>query len=47
MTLDQLRPGDKARVVDIAAGAGLQQRLNHLGIHPGDIVRLAGRGVKV
>lgn len=44
MTLDQLTPGDEARVLDIRAGHGLQRRLNHLGIHPGDRVRLSGRG---
>lgn len=44
MTLDQLRPGDEARVVDIRAGLGVQRRLNHLGIHPGDTVHLSGRG---
>jgi ferrous iron transport protein A len=44
MTLDQLRPGDEARVIGIRAGLGLQQRLNHLGIHTGDIVRLSGCG---
>ena len=44
MTLDQLRPGDEAYVVDIRAGRGLQRRLNHLGIHTGDTVRLSGRG---
>ena len=44
MTLDQLRPGDKARVVSIRAGHGVQRRLSHLGIHPGDTVFLCGRG---
>lgn len=44
MTLDQLGPGDEARVLDIQAGRGLQQRLNHLGIHSGDTVRLSRRG---
>ena len=44
MTLDQLGPGGEARVLDIRAGHGLRRRLNHLGIHPGDIIRLSGRG---
>jgi len=44
MTLDQLRPGDEARVLDIRGGHGLCRRLNHLGIHAGDAVRLSGRG---
>jgi ferrous iron transport protein A len=44
MTLDQLEPGNKARVLDIRAGHGLQRRLSYLGIHLGDTVRLSGRG---
>jgi ferrous iron transport protein A len=44
MTLDQLTPGDEARVLDIRAGRGLQQRLNHLGIHLGDTVCISGCG---
>lgn len=44
MTLDQLSPGDEARVLDIRAGHGLQRRLNHLGINRGDTVRMSGRG---
>lgn len=44
MTLDQLTPGDEARVLDIQAGHGLLRRLNHLGIHLGDTIRLSGRG---
>jgi len=44
MTLDQLLPGDDARVVDIRGGRGLCQRLNHLGLHAGDTVRMSGRG---
>lgn len=43
MTLDQLPPGDEARVLDIRGGHGLQRRLNHLGIHLGDTVRMSGR----
>lgn len=44
MTLDQLHQGDEARVVSIRAGHGVQRRLSHLGIHPGDTVRMSGRG---
>ena len=44
MTLEQLMPGDEARVLNICGGHGLQRRLNHLGIHPGDTVQLSGRG---
>ena len=44
MTLDQLNPGDEARVLDIRAGLGLRRRLNHLGIHIGDTVVLSGHG---
>jgi len=44
MTLDQLSPGDEARVLDIRGGHGLQRRLSRLGIHLGDTVRMSGRG---
>jgi len=44
MTLDQLTPGDNARVIDIRGGRGLCQRLNHLGLHTGDTIRMSGRG---
>ena len=44
MTLDQLCPGDEARVLDFEGGHGLRQRLNHYGIHPGDTIKLDARG---
>ena len=44
MRLDQLCPGDEARVVDLEGGHGLRRRLNHYGIHPGDTVHLDARG---
>jgi len=44
MTLDQLSPGDEARVLDIRGGRGLQRRLSHLGIRSGDTLRMSGRG---
>jgi len=44
MTLDHLAPGNEARVLDIRAGLGLRRRLNHLGIHVGDVILLVGYG---
>ena len=45
MTLDGLKAGDRARVLEIRGGRGLQRRLAHMGIHPGDIVSMAQSGV--
>lgn len=44
MTLDQLRFGQRARVIAITGGRGLQRRLQQIGIHPGDTVSLAAQG---
>ncbi len=44
MTLDQLRYGERARIVGITGGRGLQRRLQQIGLHPGDLVSLASRG---
>ena len=44
MTLDQLRFGQRARIIGIAGGRGLQRRLQQIGIHPGDMVSLAAQG---
>ena len=41
MTLDQLRTGDRARVLEVRGGWGLWRHLEQMGIHPGDIVSLA------
>ena len=40
MTLEQLNPGDRARVVGIHGGRGLRRHLEQVGIHPGDILSL-------
>lgn len=39
-TLDQLRPGEQARVDRIAAGGVLAQRLAELGVLEGALVRM-------
>ena len=44
MRLDHLNPGDEARIISLEGGYGLQQRLNRLGLHPGDTLRLVARG---
>jgi len=44
MTLDQLNFGDKARVVEVHGGRGLCRHLEQMGIHPGDIISVAGAG---
>jgi ferrous iron transport protein A len=44
MTLDRLNFGDKARVVKVHGGRGLCHHLERMGIHPGDIVSVAGAG---
>lgn len=45
MTLDGLQAGDRARVVEIRGGRGLERRLTHMGIHPGDIVLMTQAGI--
>jgi ferrous iron transport protein A len=44
MTLDQLPPGQRARILDIEGGHGIRRRLGHMGIHPGDAVSVSSRG---
>ena len=44
-TLDRLRPGDQVRVVEIVGGRGLQRRLAHMGIYPGDIITILQAGI--
>jgi ferrous iron transport protein A len=43
-TLDRADMGQTLRVVEIQGGWGIRQRLNRLGIHPGDkiVVRRSG-----
>jgi ferrous iron transport protein A len=45
MTLDGLQAGDRARVVEVRGGRGLQRRLAYMGIHPGDVVSMTQSGV--
>jgi ferrous iron transport protein A len=40
MTLDQIIENRKAKVLDIQGGHGVRQRLNQMGIHPGDIITI-------
>ena len=45
MTLDGLQTGDRARVVEVHGGRGLQRRLAHMGVHPGDIITISQSGI--
>ncbi|HDQ44480.1 MAG TPA: ferrous iron transport protein A [bacterium] len=45
ITLDQIRSGRTVRVVRIAGGWGIQQRLNQLGIHPADRIEVLRNGI--
>jgi ferrous iron transport protein A len=40
-TLDNLRPGQKAKVVEVHGGWGLRQKLCELGILPGQVVTMS------
>ncbi len=42
--LTQLEPGKKAKVVSIEGGWGVKRRLNHMGIHAGDLVMVSRQG---
>jgi ferrous iron transport protein A len=44
MTLDELRPGQHARILSIEGGHGLLRRLGHMGMNPGDTVQVASQG---
>jgi ferrous iron transport protein A len=44
MTLDQLRFGERARVVAVQGGRGLRLNLEQMGIHSGDTIVVAGSG---
>jgi len=44
MTLDKLNFGEQARVVKVHGGRGLCRHLERMGIHPGDIISVAGAG---
>jgi len=45
MTLDHLQRDRKARIVAIQGGRGLRHNLEQMGIHPGDLISVAGSGV--
>ena len=38
LTLDRIRENQEVKVVRILGGWGIRQRLNQMGIHPGDTV---------
>jgi ferrous iron transport protein A len=40
-TLDNLKAGQKAKVVEVRGGWGLRQKLSELGILPGQILTMA------
>ena len=40
-TLDSMKPGQKAKVVEVQGGWGLRQKLSELGIFPDQVVTLA------
>lgn len=46
MPLMMLRPGSRARVVEIRGGRGVRRRLSSMGIYPGEVLALVrgGRG---
>jgi Fe2+ transport system protein FeoA len=44
MTLDKLNDGDRAIVRLIHGGHRVRQRLGHIGVHPGDAVRVVRSG---
>jgi len=44
MTLEQLVPGSRARIIGIRGGRGLRRHLEQMGLHRGDILALKGRG---
>jgi ferrous iron transport protein A len=42
--LDQVEENKKARVIDIQGGWGIRRRLEQMGIHPGDEVKVVRYG---
>ena len=42
--LDRLPAGRSARIVQIRGGRGFRRNLEHMGVHPGDPVRVIGSG---
>lgn len=44
MTLEQLVPGSRARIIDVHGGRGLCRHLQQMGLHRGDVLSLKGTG---
>ncbi len=44
MTLINVPPGAKVKIIQLAGGRGVQMRLFQLGLHPGDILRVISVG---
>jgi Fe2+ transport system protein FeoA len=42
--LDELKTGQKARVIEVHGGRGLCRHLEQMGIHSGDVIALTGAG---
>lgn len=40
-TLDSIKPGQKARVIEVQGGWGLRQKLSELGILPSQVITMA------
>ena len=40
-TLDSIKPGQKARVIEVQGGWGLRQKLSELGILPSQVITIA------
>lgn len=40
-TLDNMKPGQKAKVVEVKGGWGIRQQLSELGIFPDQIITIA------
>ena len=45
MTLDNIEKGREVQVVEIGGGWGIRQRLNRMGIHPGDLLLVKRSGI--
>ncbi|NOY77460.1 MAG: ferrous iron transport protein A [Calditrichaeota bacterium] len=45
VSLDAVEPGSVGRVRDIVGGMGIRLRLEQMGIHPGDVIRIKRKGV--
>ncbi len=40
MSLDQLKPGQSGKVLDVSGASALRRRLSDLGIRPGEIIKM-------